>query len=77
VGTVKASGLGFFVVTETTDRSEFQGLKTRVRFKKDPCQGIAFRHAGKFGDSITRAAFDTSRRSAAKARPGWLLFRHG
>jgi hypothetical protein len=27
-----------------------------VQFEKDPCQGIAFRSAGKRGDSITRVA---------------------
>jgi hypothetical protein len=46
-----------------------------VHFKKDSCQGIAFRRAGKLGDSITRVAqlFDTSR-SGAKARPCWSCF---
>jgi hypothetical protein len=34
-----------------------------VQFEKDPCQGIAFRHADKLGNSITRVAqlFDTLR----------------
>jgi hypothetical protein len=27
-----------------------------VEFEKDPCQGIAFRHGGKLGDSITGVA---------------------
>jgi hypothetical protein len=49
-----------------------------VQFEKDPCQGIAFRRAGKLGDSITRVAqlLDTPR--AQELSPSLLiLFRHG
>lgn len=39
-----------------------------VQLAKDPRQGIAFRRAGKLGDSITRVAqlFDTPRAQGLK-----------